>query len=54
VEKEYSFSCFSSHVRPCTGPHCDVPVAYESEDADETIAPVMEIIPELHELCGNR
>jgi hypothetical protein len=34
------------------GPHCDVPVAYESEDADEVIAPVMEIIPKLHKLCG--
>jgi hypothetical protein len=35
------------------GPYCDVPVAYESEDADEIIAPVTEIIPELQELCGN-
>jgi hypothetical protein len=32
------------------GPHYDVPVAYEREDAHETMAPVIE--PELHELCG--
>jgi hypothetical protein len=29
-----------------------MPVACESEDVDEIMAPVMEIMPELHELCG--
>jgi hypothetical protein len=52
VEEECSFGCFSPHARPCTGPHCDVPVAYESEDTDEIMTPVMEIMPELQELCG--
>jgi hypothetical protein len=39
VEEECRFGCFSPRVRPCTGPHRDVPVAYESEDADEIMAP---------------
>jgi hypothetical protein len=30
----------------------DVPVAYECEDIDEIIVPVMKIMPELHELSG--
>jgi hypothetical protein len=47
-----AFGCFSPRVGPCTGPHCDVPVAYESEDAGEIMAPVTEIMPELQELCG--
>jgi hypothetical protein len=52
VEEDCSFGCFSPRVRPCSSPHRDVPVAYESEDADEIMAPVMEILPELEELCG--
>jgi hypothetical protein len=48
VEEECSFGCFSPRVRPCPSPHRDVPVAYESKDVDEIMAPVMEIMPE----CG--
>jgi hypothetical protein len=50
VEEECSFGF--PHVRPCMGPHCDVSVAYESKDADEIMAPVMEIMPMLQESCG--
>jgi hypothetical protein len=47
VEEECSFGCFSPRVRPCPSPHCDVPAAYVSKDADEIMAPVMEIVPKL-------
>jgi hypothetical protein len=52
VENECDFNCFSPRASPCPSPHHDVRVAYVSEDADEIMAPVMEILPELHELCG--
>jgi hypothetical protein len=52
VEEECSFGCFSPRARSCPSPHRDVSVAYESEDAGEFMAPVMEIMPELPESCG--
>jgi hypothetical protein len=53
VGEECIFGCFSPRGRPCPSSHRDMSVACESMDVDEITAPVMEIIPELHELCGS-
>jgi hypothetical protein len=51
VGEECIFGSFSPRARSCPPPHRDVPIACESEHADEIRAPVMEIMPELQELC---
>jgi hypothetical protein len=51
VGEECIFGSFSPRARSCPSPHRDVPIACESEHADEIRAPVMEIMPELQELC---
>jgi hypothetical protein len=49
--EECIFGSLSPRARSCPSPHHDVPIACESEDVDEIRAPVMEIMPELQELC---
>jgi hypothetical protein len=46
------FGCYSPRDKPCPLPQPAMLVAYVSEDIDVIVAPVMHIMPELQELCG--
>jgi hypothetical protein len=50
-EEACLYGCFSPRARICPPPQPAVPTAYESKDIVGIIAPVMEIIPKLHELA---
>jgi hypothetical protein len=48
VEEERLHGCFSPRGSPCTSPQ----PAFESDGMDGMLAPLLQIIPELTELCG--
>jgi hypothetical protein len=52
VGEECIFGSFSPRAKPCSLPHHDGPISCESKVVDETMTPVLEIMPELQELCG--
>jgi hypothetical protein len=53
VEEEYLYSCFSPRGSPGQSLQPVVSAASESEGIDETLAPVLQITPERHELLGD-
>jgi hypothetical protein len=52
VEEEHLHGCFSPGGSPCSLLQPDMPVASESEGMDGILAPIVQITPELNELCG--
>jgi hypothetical protein len=52
VEEKHLYGCFSPRGSPCPSPQPVVLAASESKGMDGIIAPVLQITPELHELCG--
>jgi hypothetical protein len=50
--EDYIFGCYSPRDRPCPLSQPAMSVASVSEDIDVIMAPVMHIMPELQELCG--
>lgn len=51
VGEECIFGCFSPRARSCPSPQLDVMVASECVDISRIMAPVMQIMPELQQLC---
>ena len=51
VEEEHFYGSFSPRVSPCPPPQLNVSAASESKDIDGSLAPVLEIISELPQLC---
>jgi hypothetical protein len=51
VEKDDLYGCISPHGSPCPSPQPFVSSASVSEGMVGTLAPVLQITPELHDLC---
>jgi hypothetical protein len=52
VEEDHLYGCISPRGSPCQSPQPKVSPTFESEGIDGISAPVLQITPELHELCG--
>jgi hypothetical protein len=52
VEEEQLYGCFSPYGSPCPSAQPFVSASSVGEGMDEILAPVMQIVPKLHELCG--